>query len=76
MVGVDHFSVEGDRYIQYPKKRAVGRWGRTEEEKHWLGGGRRDRTPSEALENNPGPANPHFPNPLLTKLLFFTFCTY
>lgn len=26
MVGVDHFGVERDRYIRYPKTRAVG-WG-------------------------------------------------
>lgn len=28
MVGVDHSSAEGDKYIRYPKMSAVGWWGR------------------------------------------------
>ena len=33
MVGVEHSSVEGDKYVQYPKMRAVGWWGRAMEGK-------------------------------------------
>lgn len=30
MLGVDHYSVGGDKYIQYPKMRTAEWWGREE----------------------------------------------
>lgn len=44
MLGVDHSSVGGDKYIQYPKTRTAEWWGREVEGKALVRDRKRDRT--------------------------------
>lgn len=56
MLGVDHCSVGGDKYIQHPKMRTGEWWGREIEGKALVRERKRDsRTLSEAVANKTDP---------------------